>query len=240
MTATVGAPGATTVRPEGRSSRSGPGQELPRQSLEASGRISRTVQAVSGVSLHRRGGQTLGLVGESGCGKSTIGRCVLRLHRAHVGLGQVRGPGAHDDAARSCGALRRDMQIVFQDPYASLDPRMTVGAVIAEPLEVHKIKGDHKERVAELLRLVGLIARARQPLPPRVLRRPAPAHRHRPGAGPRPVADRARRAGVGARRVDPGRRRQPAARTCRTASGWPTSSSPTTCRWCATSPTGWP
>ena len=93
------------------------------------------------------------------------------------------------------------MQIVFQDPYASLDPRLTVGAAIAEPLQVHKITGDHRRAGRRAARARRPGARPRQALPARVLRRPAPAHRHRPGAGPRPEADRARRAGVGARRV---------------------------------------
>ena len=78
-------------------------------------------------------------------------------HRAHRRVRSSSGAGAHDDGAQGdCGRLRREMQIVFQDPYASLDPRMTIGSVILEPFKIHKIKGDHKERVAELLRLVGL------------------------------------------------------------------------------------
>jgi oligopeptide/dipeptide ABC transporter ATP-binding protein len=98
------------------------------------------------------------LVGESGSGKSTIGRCVLRL------IEPTSGSVIYDNAElttmgrEDLRQLRRKMQIVFQDPYASLDPRLTVGSAIAEPLDIHKVKSDHAERVAELLTLVGLSA----------------------------------------------------------------------------------
>ena len=114
------------------------------------------VQAVSGVSFSVRPGETLGLVGESGSGKTTVGRCVLRLVEPTAGSVRFQGEelvGMRPDRLRQ---LRRDMQIVFQDPYASLDPRLTVGTSIAEPLEVQKIPGDHQARVKELLELVGL------------------------------------------------------------------------------------
>lgn len=114
------------------------------------------VQAVSGVSFSVRPGETLGLVGESGSGKTTVGRCVLRLIEPTAGSVRFQGEelvGMRPDRLRE---LRRDMQIVFQDPYASLDPRLTVGTSIAEPLEVQKIPGDHQARVKELLELVGL------------------------------------------------------------------------------------
>jgi oligopeptide transport system ATP-binding protein len=117
-----------------------------------------TVKAVDDVTFEVRRGETLGLVGESGCGKSTIGRAMIRL-REPTG-GTVRFDGV-DLATLKSGALRkmrRRMQIIFQDPYGSLDPRMTVGSIIGEPIETHKLaEGDAKrQRVADLLRLVGL------------------------------------------------------------------------------------
>ncbi len=115
------------------------------------------IQAVSGVSLHVDKGETLGVVGESGCGKSTTGRAVLQLHRPTSGSVRFAGKELTTLTAKQMQAVRRDMQIVFQDPYASLNPTMPVNDIIAEPLRVHGLwKSTGREKVAELLRMVGL------------------------------------------------------------------------------------
>jgi oligopeptide transport system ATP-binding protein len=117
-----------------------------------------TVKAVDGVTVEVRRGETLGLVGESGCGKSTIGRAMIRLREATSGSVRFDGVDLHSLDANGLRKMRRRMQIIFQDPYGSLDPRMTVSAIISEPIETHDLaRGDDKTaRVAELLRLVGL------------------------------------------------------------------------------------
>ncbi len=118
--------------------------------------IKGVVQAVSDVSFAIAPSQTLGLVGESGSGKSTVGRCILRLIEPTAGSVYFRDQEVTTLGSRDLRALRRELQIVFQDPYASLDPRMTIGAAIAEPLVINKVPGDHRTRVEELLALVGL------------------------------------------------------------------------------------
>ncbi|MDW8180559.1 MAG: ABC transporter ATP-binding protein [Anaerolineae bacterium] len=116
------------------------------------------VHAVDGVSFEIRRGETLGLVGESGCGKSTVGRTILQLYRPTRGHVYFDGVDLTQLKGSELRRMRRRMQIIFQDPYASLNPRMTVGQIIAEPLEIHGIaRGkEARERVEELLRLVGL------------------------------------------------------------------------------------
>lgn len=119
-------------------------------------RKKRIVQAVTNVSFSVEKGQTLGLVGESGSGKTTVGRCILRLIEPTSGTVEFEGQELGSLKFEEMRALRRKMQIVFQDPYASLDPKMTVGASISEPLIVQKVPGDHSDKVIELLELVGL------------------------------------------------------------------------------------
>jgi peptide/nickel transport system ATP-binding protein len=120
------------------------------------GRPEVSVQAVSGVSFSLKAGSTLGLVGESGSGKSTVGRCILRLIEPTSGTISYNGVDVSTASNKVLRGLRRDLQIVFQDPYASLDPRMTVASIIAEPLKIHNVKVDMRQRVRELLELVGL------------------------------------------------------------------------------------
>ncbi len=126
-----------------------------------------TVQAVDGVSLCIRPGETLGLVGESGCGKSTLGRAIARLIESHNGTVRLNGIDLTGLSRRDLRSYRRDVQMVFQDPLASLDPRWTVGALIAEPLHIHRIetRQERRARVAELLRKVGLPADAAEKFP---------------------------------------------------------------------------
>jgi peptide/nickel transport system ATP-binding protein/oligopeptide transport system ATP-binding protein len=122
------------------------------------GRPTAFVKAVDGVSFHVNAGETLALVGESGCGKSTVGRLVLRLIEPDAGQIRFEGRDLLALDANELRAFRRQAQIIFQDPYASLNPRMTVNQILSEPLALHDLvpKDRRRARVEELLRLVGL------------------------------------------------------------------------------------
>jgi oligopeptide transport system ATP-binding protein len=119
------------------------------------------VYAVDGVSFDIGAGETLGLVGESGCGKSTTGRCILRLIEPSSGEIRFKGTDVTRMSGPALRSLRRDMQIIFQDPYASLNPRLTVGAIVGEALTIHELatsRRDLEDRVVQLLETVGLQA----------------------------------------------------------------------------------
>ena len=117
------------------------------------------VKALDGVSFDLHKGETLGIVGESGCGKSTLGRMLMRLEEPTAGKLTFDGVDMYAQEGAAMRRLRRDIQIVFQDPYTSLNPRMTVGDIVGEPFEIHSDvtpKGGRRKRVQELLALVGL------------------------------------------------------------------------------------
>jgi oligopeptide transport system ATP-binding protein len=126
-----------------------------------------TVRAVDGVTLSVARGEVLGLVGESGCGKSTLARTIMQLVPTTAGTVVLEGRNLTSGSAADVHALRRDLQMVFQDPYASLNPRMTVFDTLAEPLRVHRVcpSAEIPARVAELMELVGLAPRFMQKYP---------------------------------------------------------------------------
>ncbi len=117
------------------------------------------IKAVDGISFTVKRGETLGLVGESGCGKTTTGRCILQLYKPTDGQVLFEGQDLTSLSTRQMREKRREMQVIFQDPYSSLNPRMTAGNIIGEPLIVHGLvhgKAEYRERVADLLQNVGL------------------------------------------------------------------------------------
>ena len=116
------------------------------------------VRAVDGVSFSARRGETLGLVGESGCGKSTLGRALNRLEKPTDGTVLFEGKDIAQASGKELLRLRRDIQMIFQDPYSSLNPRMTIGEIVREPLLVHRVgtKAEQVEKVRDLLEIVGL------------------------------------------------------------------------------------
>jgi oligopeptide transport system ATP-binding protein len=125
------------------------------------GRVVDRVHAVDGVSFDLAAGETLGVVGESGCGKSTTGRCILRLIEPTAGEVWFEGKSVTKASKEELRALARDMQIIFQDPYASLNPRMSVAAIIGEALTIHKLTKtpqEYEARIVQLLETVGLNA----------------------------------------------------------------------------------
>ena len=117
------------------------------------------IKAVDGVSFNLKRGETLGLVGESGCGKTTVGRCILRLYKPTSGQIVFEKDDISDFTEKKLRAIRSNMALIFQDPYSSLDPRQSAGSIVGEPLKIHHwvfTKAEYNERVEQLFRLVGL------------------------------------------------------------------------------------
>jgi ABC-type oligopeptide transport system ATPase subunit len=205
--------------------------------VRSSGIVRRTigqVQAVDGVSFSVQRGSSLGLVGESGCGKSTTGRVITRLIDPTSGSIKFEGKEIGGISQRQMRDRRRDIQIIFQDPYTSLNPRHTVGAIVGAPLDVHNIvpKKQRLQRVQELLERVGLNPEHYNRYPNEF----SGGQRQRIGIARalalQPEGHGRRRAGVRARRVDPGPGRQPAAGPAEGVRASPSCSSRTTSQWC--------
>ena len=171
------------------------------------------LHAVDDVSFTLEQGKTLGVVGESGCGKSTLGKAIIRLTHPTAGKVVFDGTDVAAYSAKEFKKVRPNMQMIFQDPFASLDPRRTVTELIAEPMKIYKTgsRDEIYKRVKKLMDTVGLAERFQNSYPPRAGRRPPPAYRHRPGSGPEPQVHRLRRAGVRPGRVHPGPGAQSAA-----------------------------
>ncbi len=200
------------------------------------------IRAVDGVSLSIAPGETLGLVGESGCGKSTVSNASVGLIPPTSGSVRVLGTELAGADARTLRAIRARAQMVFQDPVTSLNPRMTVGAAIGEPLLVRNLArgiaaSDASRRTAGGSRPPPGACAA---LPASVQRRPTPADRHRPCAGPAAGTAGMRRAGLGTRRFGPRADPESVWSTCRRATACPRCSSAMISPWFATSAIVWP
>ena len=174
------------------------------------------VHAVDGVNFTIERGKTLGVVGESGCGKSTLGRCVLRLIEPTSGEVIFEGKDICDLNRKELKEMRKDMQIIFQDPYSSINPRKTILELIAEPIKFNKLipnatETDIENRVLELRETVGIDERLINSSPPELDGGRRPAYRHRPRACDEPEVHRLRRARFRAGRVHSGTDPEPAA-----------------------------
>ncbi len=169
------------------------------------------VKAVDDVSFTVKRGETFGIVGESGCGKSTLARVIMRLLDPTAGKITFEGRDISNLTRNEMRPVRREMMMIFQDPYASLNPRKRVGFIVGEALQINKMgsAAEIKRRVQELLEVVGLNPEHYNRFPPRILGWAAPADRCCPRPGREPEADRRRRAGLGARRLRPGPDPQP-------------------------------
>jgi len=155
------------------------------------GKPAQTVKAVDGVNFDIRRGEVLSLVGESGSGKSTIGRAILNLDAPTAGQVRFDGKPLVGLTRRQMRPLRRAMQMVFQDPYSSLNPKHTVEELLSAPLQIHMPEltvQERRDRIDAILKTVGLNPAHRDPLSARVLGRPATAHRHRSRADDRAAA----------------------------------------------------